>query len=114
MEKLFEKSGVRLSTAENGLEAIELWKSEDFDCILMDIQMPVMDGIEATKIIRNSGVGAKADIPIIAMTSFAMAGDREKFLAVGMDHYISKPVHLDDLRHALATVCKKSETDVQL
>ena len=114
MEKLFEKSGVRLSTAENGLEAIELWKSEDFDCILMDIQMPVMDGFEATKIIRNSGVGAKADIPIIAMTSFAMAGDREKFLAVGMDHYISKPVHLDDLKHALATVCKKSETDVQL
>ena len=113
MQKLFEKSGVCLSTAGNGLEAIERWKSEDFDCILMDIQMPVMDGIEATKIIRNSGVGAKADIPIIAMTSFAMAGDREKFLAVGMDHYISKPVHLDDLKQALATVCKKSETDAQ-
>jgi PAS domain S-box-containing protein len=106
IQKLFEKSGVRLSTAENGLEAIGRWKSEDFDCIIMDIQMPVMDGIEATKIIRNSGVGAKADIPIIAMTSFAMAGDREKFLAVGMDHYISKPVHLDDLMQALATVCK--------
>jgi len=107
MEKLFEKSGIRISTAENGLEAIERWKSENFDCILMDIQMPVMGGIEATKTIRNSGVGAKAEIPIIAMTSFAMAGDREKFLAAGMDHYISKPVHLDDLKQALATVCKK-------
>ena len=110
MQRLLEKAGVRSATAENGLEALERWESGDFDCILMDIQMPVMDGIEATKAIRNSDAGAKADIPIIALTSFAMAGDREKFLAAGMNDYLSKPVHLDDLKAALDRVMKRNET----
>ncbi len=109
MQKLLEKTGARSTTAENGLEAVERWESGDFDCILMDIQMPVMDGVEATRRIRNSGAGAKAEIPIIALTSFAMAGDREKFLAAGMDAYLSKPVNLDDLRNALATACKRKQ-----
>ncbi|WP_084435536.1 PAS domain S-box protein [Desulfomicrobium escambiense] len=109
MRKLLEKAGVRPSTAENGLEAVERWESGNFDCILMDIQMPVMDGIEATKTIRKSGAGAKANIPIIALTSFAMAGDREKFLASGMTDYLSKPVHLDDLRDALDRVMKRTK-----
>ena len=109
VQKLLEKSGVHSTIAENGLEAIERWESGDFDCILMDIQMPVMDGIEATRTIRNSGAGAKAEIPIIALTSFAMAGDREKFLAAGMDAYLSKPVNLDDLKDALVTTCRRKK-----
>ncbi len=109
MQRLLEKAGVRSATAENGLEALERWESGDFDCILMDIQMPVMDGIEATKAIRNSEAGAKADIPIIALTSFAMAGDREKFLAAGMNEYLSKPVHLDDLKEVLDKVTKRNK-----
>lgn len=113
MQKLLEQAGMLSTTAENGLEAIELWESGDFDCILMDIQMPVMDGIEATERIRNSGVGAKADIPIIAVTSFAMAGDREKFLAAGMDDYLNKPVHIEDLLEVLHSVANRKKAESQ-
>ena len=108
MLKLLEKAGVRSSVAENGREAIELWETGDFDCILMDIQMPVMDGVEATKRIRNSQAGAKADIPIIALTSYAMAGDQERFLAAGMDAYLGKPVRWADLWDALEAAYRKS------
>jgi len=95
---------------ENGLEAVERWESGDFDYIPMDIQMPVMDGIEATKAIRNSAAGVKANTPIIALTSFAMAGDRERFLAAGMNDYLSKADHLDDLKEALGRVTKRNRT----
>jgi CheY-like chemotaxis protein len=70
----------------------------------MDVQMPVMDGIEATKRIRNFKVGKKAGVPIVALTAYAMVGDREKFLAAGMDAYLSKPVQLNDLRKILSSV----------
>ena len=108
MLKLLEKAGVRISAAKNGREAIELWEVNDFDCILMDIQMPVMDGVEATRQIRNSQTGAKADIPIIALTSYAMAGDRERFLAAGMDAYLGKPVRWDELKEALESAYRKN------
>ena len=107
IRNILEKMKIRLWTAENGHEVLELWKAQDFDCILMDIQMPVMDGIETTKRIRNSHAGAKADIPIIALTSYAMAGDQEKFLAAGMDAYLSKPVQLADLTQAIKAACRK-------
>ena len=111
MQKLLEKAGARSSTAENGLEAIELWQSGDYDCILMDIQMPAMDGVEATRRIRNSNAGSKADIPIVALTSYAMAGDREKFLAAGMDAYLSKPVQTEELEQTLTGVCLQRNTE---
>ena len=103
METLLKKAGAIAVTAGNGREALDLWEAEEFDCILMDIQMPVMDGVEATKHIRNSQAGAKARIPIIALTSYAMSGDREKFLGAGMDAYLGKPVQLSDLLEALTT-----------
>ena len=109
MEKLLEKAGATTVTAGNGSEALEFWESENFDCILMDIQMPVMDGVEATKHIRSSQTGAKARIPIIALTSYAMTGDREKFLAAGMDAYLGKPVQFADLLQVLTTVCRPLE-----
>jgi CheY-like chemotaxis protein len=102
MEKLLDKAGAQTTTAHNGHEALELWKREHFDCILMDIQMPVMDGLTATRAIRSStGAGARSDIPIIALTSYAMADDRRKFLAAGMDAYLAKPVRASDLEKAL-------------
>lgn len=77
-------------------------KRENFDLILMDIQMPVMDGMEAMTRIRQGEAGAaKANIPIIALTAYAMAGDREKLLAAGMNGYVAKPVAIQELRAAI-------------
>lgn len=88
------EQGFEVETAENGIEALELLeKGGPFDVILMDVQMPEMDGLEATKKIREQG----NDIPIIALTAYAMEGDREKFLSNGMDAYSSKPVNIDEL-----------------
>jgi two-component system sensor histidine kinase EvgS len=93
IQTLLEKAGHEVYQAENGRQAYELLAASDIDCILMDIQMPVMDGIEATRIIRESAaLGPKKDIPIIALTAYAMEGDREKFLAAGMNGYLAKPV----------------------
>lgn len=80
--------GADVIEAENGEQAIQLLKEEEFDVVLMDIQMPVMDGIEATKIIRNT---LKLELPIIALTANAIKGENEKYLAAGMNGYISKP-----------------------
>ena len=76
----------------NGAEALELFKTGKFDAIIMDGQMPVMDGFEAAKLIREHEATAGGHIPIIAMTALAMTEDRENFLAAGMDDYISKPI----------------------
>jgi len=88
--EILSLAGMTVHKAENGLKAVEKIKNEVFDVVLMDIQMPVMDGMEATAMIRN-GLGNK-DLPIIAMTANAMSGDREKCIAAGMDDYISKPI----------------------
>lgn len=88
--------GHRVQAASNGLEAVEFFLDGEYDLILMDLQMPELDGIEATAAIRQSEKGG-AHVPIYAFTAHAMAGDREKCLAAGMDGYLSKPVKLDDL-----------------
>lgn len=98
-----EKMGHQVVTANNGEEALDVLRESAFDCVLMDVQMDVMDGVETTQRIRsgNSGV-LDAQVPIVAMTAFAMTGDREKFLAAGMNDYIAKPVHVEELKKALA------------
>jgi CheY-like chemotaxis protein len=83
--------------AENGAQALEALEQQSFDLILMDVQMPVMDGVQATAAIRQRERITGAHIPIIAMTAHAMEGDRERFLGSGMDGYISKPVHSREL-----------------
>jgi signal transduction histidine kinase len=98
--RLLEKSGYAVTTAKDGQEAVRLFAEQDFDLILMDVQMPIMDGLEAARSIRESGA-ARAGVPIIALTAYAMAGDREKFLAAGMDDYLAKPVQLDELTAAI-------------
>jgi len=103
VQKMLEKMGHALTIAEDGQQALDLLRENDFDCILMDIQMPVMDGVEATRTIRSSvELGKDSSIPIIAITAYAMEGDREKFLEAGMDDYLAKPVRLEDLEKALA------------
>ncbi len=89
---MISKRGFYYKIAENGKEAINLLKTEEFDLVLMDIQMPIMNGLETTKFIRdeNSSVLNK-NIPIIAFTAHAMVGDREKYINAGMNDYISKP-----------------------
>lgn len=95
--RLVEKMGLRASVVQNGLEAIQAVQRENYDLVLMDCQMPEVDGFSATEEIRRME-GGGSRVPIIAMTANAMRGDREKCLASGMDDYISKPVGFEDLR----------------
>ena len=95
--KMLEKLGHSAQTAANGKEAVDLLKTQPFDLVLMDIQMPEMDGFQATRLIRGHKDGTLAKIPIIAMTANAMKGDREKCLDAGMNDYLSKPVNPKEL-----------------
>ncbi len=93
--RLLERAGHRVTLAGTGLEAITAWENAgraQFDLVLMDIQMPEMDGMEATAAIRALEKKSGGHVPILAMTAHAMRGDREKYLASGMDGYISKPI----------------------
>jgi len=89
--KLLEKRGYRVVVASNGREAVDAFEGKRFDLILMDVQMPEMDGIKATRLIREKEAEHGRHISIVAMTAHAMKGDREKCLAAGMDDYMSKP-----------------------
>jgi CheY-like chemotaxis protein len=92
--------GCRLDTVANGTEAVRMMREFPYDLVLMDCQMPEMDGYAATGLIRQLE-GPAAAVPIIAMTAHAMPGDRDRCLASGMDDYLSKPVRADDLRDVL-------------
>ncbi|MBI5474041.1 MAG: response regulator [Ignavibacteriae bacterium] len=94
---ILEKKGHDIRIANNGKEAFDILEKEQFDAVLMDIQMPVMDGLEATRQIRQREKTRGGHIPIIAMTAHAMAKDREECLSVGMDHYVSKPIRTEHL-----------------
>ena len=95
-EKMLEKLGYQTVAAENAHKALHLIQSHSFDLVLMDVKMPDMDGLEATQQIRTLAPELK-DIPIVAMTAYAMEGEPEKFLEAGMDDYIAKPVDKDEL-----------------
>jgi CheY-like chemotaxis protein/HPt (histidine-containing phosphotransfer) domain-containing protein len=90
-----------VSVANNGREALAVMESHDFDLVLMDVQMPVMDGFEATAAIRARERRTGRHVPIIAMTAHALKGDRERCLEGGMDGYVAKPVHAEQLVAAI-------------
>ncbi|WP_428243911.1 response regulator [Gynuella sp.] len=94
------QAGMSVALAENGQQAIERLEEEDFDIVLMDVHMPVMDGMTATKILRTNP--KYSDLPIIALTANALAGDRERFMNVGMNDYLSKPVRIQELLRTVA------------
>jgi CheY-like chemotaxis protein len=102
--KLLEKRGHRVTTAANGREAVAAIEREAFDLVLMDVQMPEMDGIEATAIIRQAENGTGRHVPIFALTAHAMKGDAERCHVAGMDGYLSKPIHPADL-YAIVDSC---------
>jgi len=90
---------------ETGTKVLAALRQEHFDLVLMDVQMPVMDGVEATRAIRNGEAGEEnKNLPIIAMTAYAMAGDKEKFLQAGMNGYVSKPVSVEGLIRSVKSV----------
>jgi len=95
--RTLEKLGHVVTVASNGKQALETWKTKNFDLVFMDVQMPEMDGFEATAEIRKMERATGRHVPIIAMTAHAMQGDRDRCLSVGMDYYISKPVSRDEL-----------------
>jgi len=108
----------QVEAVANGREALNVLERGEFDLLLMDCQMPEMDGYESTRLIREresegKKFGRRGRIPIVAMTANALEGDREKCLAVGMDDYIAKPVHLDDLARVVSkwTVREADKTE---
>ena len=105
LQAILTKLGHRSTIAGDGHLALELLKTHQFDIVLMDVQMPELDGIETTKIIRSSEKYRHVqNIPIIALTAYAMAGDRDKCLAAGMDSYLAKPVDIKALEKSLKTL----------
>jgi CheY-like chemotaxis protein len=107
---LLERQGHAVTIASNGREAVDAMDRESFDLVLMDIQMPEMDGLEATLAIRAKQLASGAHTPIIAMTAHALKGDRERCLEAGMDGYVTKPIRPPDLYHALASAVSSSNT----
>jgi CheY-like chemotaxis protein/HPt (histidine-containing phosphotransfer) domain-containing protein len=97
---------------ENGAQALDAVKREPFDLVLMDVQMPIMDGITATRAIRDPGSGAlDPSVPIVALTAHALKGDRERFLAAGMNDYIAKPINIDTFYSTVASVVSRNRAD---
>jgi CheY-like chemotaxis protein len=107
--RLLEKRGHSVVVAGNGLEALGALEKESFDLVFMDVQMPVMDGFEATVAIRRKEGAGGVRLPIVALTAHAMKGDREKCLAVGMDGYLTKPIRPQELDEILRNYLERRE-----
>ena len=108
VEEILADVGLHLDIVENGMEALRAVQETDYAAVLMDIQMPIMDGIEASKQIRALG-GAYTKLPIIAMTANALSGDREKSLAAGMDGHVTKPINPEEVFQTLSQWIKPGE-----
>jgi len=104
---MLQRLGFEVKHASNGFEVLDLLDMEDFDVVLMDIQMPEKDGIEATEDIRNMSDVRKRNIPIIALTANALEGEEEKYLEIGMDGYVCKPFRENTLLEAIEKAMAK-------
>jgi CheY-like chemotaxis protein len=99
---MLSRLGCRATAVEDGAQAVAAADRDEYDLVLMDVQMPTMDGFEAATLIRKREEGTGRHLPILAMTAHAREGDRQRCLAAGMDGYVSKPVKMDELARALA------------
>lgn len=109
IETVLKKNGHEVVVAGNGREAVELLKQSHYDAVFMDIEMPVMDGLEASKLIRAGDAGAEnVSIPIIAMTAHAFSEMKDRCLEAGMNSYVSKPVKIEEINSLLAELVEKS------
>ncbi|WP_292932115.1 response regulator [Noviherbaspirillum sp.] len=111
VQQLLAHLGYRADVVANGIEVLDALERQNYDVVLMDVQMPEMDGLEATRRLR-ARYGANVPPRVIAMTANAMPGDRERCLAAGMDAYVSKPIELDDVRAVLIAVSTPSRDEV--
>jgi CheY-like chemotaxis protein len=102
--RLLQKRGYIVAIAGNGRQALAALEKEEFELVLMDVQMPEMDGLAATQAIRQEETQTGRHLPIIAMTSHAMKADRQRCLDAGMDDYVAKPIQKADLFRAIAAV----------
>ena len=109
LEALLKRDGHQCDLVEDGNEAVAAVQANDYDAVLMDVQMPLVDGLEATRLIRKLA-GPRSEVPIVFVTASAMAGDEERFLAAGGDGYVSKPVAPAALRGALAKSLERHRT----
>ena len=110
-ERYLALLGCPAITVANGQQAVDLLKQQRFDVILMDAQMPIMDGVAATRAIRQGAAGKEnRSIPIIALSAYAMAGEQHAFLEAGMNDCLSKPLEFDDLRKALSRLVDNAPT----
>ncbi len=107
--RLREQAGHIVTMVSNGQKALDTLGEQRFDLVLMDVQMPEMDGFEATGLIRKREVAEGGHMPIVAMTAYAMKGDRERCLNAGMDDYVSKPIRSAELFEVIDRVCPSSE-----
>jgi CheY-like chemotaxis protein len=103
---ILKKRGHGVSIAGNGEEALRMLESQEFDLVLMDVQMPVLDGLQTTAAIREREKTVGGRLPIVAMTAHAMQGDRERCLAAGMDAYIPKPINVAELIEVIETLVR--------
>ncbi|MBI3209274.1 MAG: response regulator [Candidatus Solibacter usitatus] len=102
--RLLEKQGHHVTLAGNGRQALDILETASFDLVLMDVQMPIMDGLTATRHLREREAGSGNRVPVIALTANALKGDRERCIEAGMDSYISKPILADEFVRAVAKV----------
>jgi CheY-like chemotaxis protein len=109
-QRLLEKQGHTVFVACNGRAALEAVREQAFDLVLMDLQMPEMDGLETTAAIRACEQGTGKRLPIIALTAQALQGDRERCLAAGMDGYLAKPVQCQQLLQTVADIASRTES----
>ena len=112
---LLTEQGHKVMAVGNGIQALEALKEDRFDLVLMDVQMPIMDGVSATRAIRDSHSGViDPSVPILALTAHALKGDRERFLEAGMDDYIAKPITMNNFYNAIARNVNKGQTSPEL
>jgi PAS domain S-box-containing protein len=112
---MLQKLGYHAEVAENGLEAVSALETHFYDLVLMDVQMPIMDGFEAVAHIRDQqSPVTDHDVPIIALTAHAMAGDRERCISAGMDDYLTKPLNIDELRRAIEQWTNEDKEELEI